>query len=84
MCLFEVGNLFLLNIVYVFYFDVGLYVKFLCEVVESYGVQCMEGKVIEVCQYLDGVIQLLVLENGSEYGVDFFIDCFGFCVLLIE
>ena len=81
---FEAGNSPLSNIAYAFHFDAGLYAKFLREVAESHGVQRTEGKVTEVRQHPDGAIQSLILENGSEHGADFFIDCSGFRALLIE
>lgn len=83
------GDCFLLyiqlQVSYVYYFDVGLYVWFLCCKVEVYGLWWIEGWIVQVRQYVyDGLVQVLVLDDGQVIEGDLFIDCIGFRGLLIE
>jgi tryptophan halogenase len=65
--------------------DAALYVKFLREKFQRYGIRQIEGKIDEVRQNPDnGYVEALVLEDGQVVEGDFFIDCTGFRGLLIE
>lgn len=79
----DAGNSPLSNIAYAFHFDATLYAKYLRKLSEKNGVIRTEGKVTQVKQRDNGLIQSLILDNGSEHQADFFIDCSGFKALLI-
>jgi tryptophan 7-halogenase len=70
---------------YAYHFDAGLYARYLRGHAEAQGVVRREGKIIKVDQRAgDGLIEALVLEDGSRIEGDLFIDCTGFRGLLIE
>lgn len=66
LCLvFNVKNLLFGYIVYVFQFDVGFYVKYLCDYVEVCGVEWIEGCVEYIFLYLEnGYFVLVSLQDG--------------------
>ncbi|HET8555393.1 MAG TPA: tryptophan halogenase family protein [Rhodanobacteraceae bacterium] len=70
---------------YAYHMDAALYVKFLREKYQPYGIRQIEGKINEVRQNPEsGYVEALVLEDGQVIEGDFFIDCTGFRGLLIE
>lgn len=70
---------------YAFHLDAGLYAKFLRKFSEGFGVQRLEGKIVEVRSDAEsGYIRALKLASGEEVEGDLFIDCTGFRGLLIE
>lgn len=81
----DVPNSPLSKIAYAYHFDAGLYARYLRHYAESLGVLRVEGKVKDVLKKTtNGFIDRLVLEDGSTYAADFFMDCSGFRGLLIE
>lgn len=69
---------------YAFHLDAGLYARFLRQFSEGFGVQRIEGKIVEVrCDPESGDIAALRLDSGLELEGDLFIDCTGFRALLI-
>ena len=73
----------LADIHYAFHFDASLYAQYLRQKAEAWGVQRVEGKVVEVEQ-ADGLVQALRLQSGERVAADLFVDCSGFRGLLIE
>jgi tryptophan 7-halogenase len=70
---------------YAFQFDAGLYAAYLRSYAEARGVVRVEGKV--AAAELDGAtghVRDVVMQDGRIIGADFFVDCSGFCGLLIE
>jgi len=79
---------------YAFHMDAGLYAKFLRKFSEGFGVQRIEGKIVEVktagpntgeskSDAAPAQIKALRLDSGLEIEGDLFIDCTGFRGLLI-
>ena len=85
----SLGNQFALTanpeISYAYHMDATLYVKFLREKFEQYGIKQIEGMINEVRQNPEtGYVEALVLKDGQIIEGDLFIDCTGFRGLLIE
>jgi tryptophan halogenase len=69
---------------YAFHIDAGLYAKFLRKFSEGFGVQRIEGKIVNVTTDNEsGYIKSIRLDSGTELAGDLFIDCTGFRGLLI-
>lgn len=69
---------------YAYHMDATLYAKYLRKFSEPFGVQRIEGKIVEVkTDTLSGDITSLKLDSGAEIEGDLFIDCTGFRGLLI-
>jgi tryptophan halogenase len=68
---------------YAFHLDAGLYAKFLRKFSEGFGVQRIEGKIVEVVTDGPEHISALRLDSGALIEGDLFIDCTGFRALLI-
>ena len=69
---------------YAFHIDASLYAKFLRKFSEGFGVQRIEGKIVEVkTDPTSGYITAIRLDSGADIEGDLFIDCTGFRGLLI-
>src|SRR6186713_1666427 len=69
---------------YAFHIDAGLYAKFLRKFSEGFGVQRIEGKIVNVqTDDPSGFIKSIRLGSGAELAGDLFIDCTGCRGLLI-
>ncbi len=69
---------------YAFHLDAGLYAKFLRKFSEGFGVQRIEGKIVDIgTDAALGYITSLKLDSGHDIEGDLFIDCTGFRGLLI-
>ena len=69
---------------YAFHMDASLYAKYLRGFSEKFGVQRIEGKIVEVkSDTQPGHISALRLDSGVDIDGDLFIDCTGFRGLLI-
>ncbi len=67
-----------------FHFDASLYAQYLRKIAQSRGAKRIEGKINKVnLNALNGNIESVSLENGSEIRGDLFIDCSGFRSLLL-
>jgi tryptophan 7-halogenase len=69
---------------YAFHLDATLYARFLRSFSEGFGVQRLEGKIVEIkTDPLSRDIQALRLDSGLLVEGDLFVDCTGFVGLLI-
>ena len=69
---------------YAYHLDATAYARFLRTFSERFGVQRIEGKIVDVTtSALTGHIRSLTLDSGAEIEGDLFIDCTGFRALLI-
>jgi tryptophan halogenase len=69
---------------YAFHIDAGLYAKFLRRFSERFGVERIEGKIVDVGTDAEsGYISSIKLDSGAQVEGDLFIDCTGFRALLI-
>ena len=69
---------------YAYHLDATAYARFLRAFSERFGVQRIEGKIVDVTtSALTGHIRSLTLDSGAEIEGDLFIDCTGFRALLI-
>jgi tryptophan halogenase len=69
---------------YAFHIDAGLYARFLRKFAEGFGVQRIEGKIVDVkVDEASGNIAAIKLDSGDLLEGDLFIDCTGFRGLLI-
>jgi tryptophan 7-halogenase len=84
----QLGNSPLAEIAHAFHFDASLYAKYLRKLAEGWGVQRVEGKVVEVAQTQaagrEGHVAAITLDNGRRVEGELFVDCSGFRGLLIE
>ncbi|MCT8000969.1 tryptophan 7-halogenase [Sphingomonas sanguinis] len=77
------GNTPLGHIGYAYHFDAGLYARFLRGRAEAQGVTRREGRVGHVERRADGLIDAIVMQDGTRMAGDLFIDCSGFRSLLL-
>ncbi|WP_312513550.1 tryptophan halogenase family protein [Massilia sp.] len=69
---------------YAYHLDATAYARFLRAFSERFGVQRIEGKIVDVTtSALTGHIRSLTLDSGLDVEGDLFIDCTGFRALLI-
>lgn len=69
---------------YAYHLDASAYARYLRKFSERFGVQRIEGKIVEVNQHAGtGDIRSIKLDSGAEIEGDLFIDCTGFRGLLI-
>ena len=69
---------------YALHFDAMLVARYLRTYAEKLGVVRLEGKAVSAKRTETGLIEALILENGTSVAADFFIDCSGFRGVLIE
>lgn len=69
---------------YAYHLDASAYARFLRKFSERFGVQRIEGKIVDVStSALTGNIRSITLDSGEDIEGDLFIDCTGFRALLI-
>ncbi|HEX9173998.1 MAG TPA: tryptophan halogenase family protein [Telluria sp.] len=69
---------------YAYHLDASAYARYLRKFSERFGVQRIEGKIVEVSQHAGSEnIRAIKLDSGAEIEGDLFIDCTGFRALLI-
>ena len=69
---------------YAYHLDATAYAKYLRTFSERFGVQRIEGKIVDVTtSALSGHIRSVTLDSGRDIEGDLFIDCTGFRALLI-
>jgi tryptophan halogenase len=69
---------------YAYHLDASAYARYLRKFSERFGVQRIEGKIVDVTtSALTGHIRSITLDNGADIEGDLFIDCTGFRALLI-
>jgi tryptophan halogenase len=68
---------------YAYHLDASAYAKYLRRFSERFGVQRIEGKIVDVALAASGDIRAIRLDSGAELEGDLFIDCTGFRGLLI-
>jgi len=69
---------------YAYHLDATAYANYLRAFSERFGVQRIEGKIVDVTtSALTGHIRSLTLDSGADIEGDLFIDCTGFRALLI-
>ncbi|MGC3030253.1 tryptophan 7-halogenase [Burkholderia sp. DN3021] len=66
------------------HFDAHLVANYLGDLAVSWGVEHIEGEVVETRLNEDGEIKSARLQSGAEITADFFVDCSGFKGLLIN
>ena len=73
------------GITYAYHFDASLYARFLRRQSESRGVVRREGRIEDVVlDSASGDVSHLRMEDGTEVGGDFFVDCSGFNSLVFS
>ena len=69
---------------YAYHLDATAYARYLRTFSERFGVQRIEGKIVDVTtSALTGHIRSLTLDSGADIEGDLFLDCTGFRALLI-
>jgi tryptophan 7-halogenase len=69
---------------YAYHLDASAYARYLRKFSERFGVQRIEGKIVDVTtSALTGHIRSITLDSGAAIEGDLFIDCTGFRALLI-
>ncbi|WP_027864503.1 tryptophan halogenase family protein [Massilia alkalitolerans] len=69
---------------YAYHLDASAYARYLRKFSERFGVQRIEGKIVDVStSALSGQVRSITLDSGADIEGDLFIDCTGFRALLI-
>ena len=68
---------------YAYHIDATLYAAFLRRRAEADGVARVEGRIVSVERTDNGHVAAVVLDDGRRVEGDLFIDCSGFCSLLL-